>query len=397
MQYILGKYNGAKVFTNNIEETAKEQIRELCSTPTFHDSIIRIMPDVHAGAGCTIGTTMTITDKVVPNLVGVDIGCGVLTVKIKDRDIDFQKLDDVIRAQVPNGQNVHDDKFLNDDVFEFVDGFRAKNVLSHERVQTGMGTLGGGNHFIEVSVDDEGYHYLTIHTGSRYLGHRIATHYQRKAVANMKKLDVASVIAQLKAEGRESEISSAIKNLKANQPVINKELAHLEGQDFEDYINDMKLTQDYALINRETIFEIINEEMGWSVIDMFDTIHNYIDTTRMILRKGAVSSQKGEKLIIPLNMKEGSIIAVGKGNEDWNFSAPHGAGRVFSRRQAKKQLSMDEFKETMKDVWTTSVSEETLDEAPKAYKDINSILDNIHDTVDIVKIIKPVYNFKSSD
>lgn len=397
MQYILGKYNGAKVFTNNIEETAKEQIRELCSTPTFHDSIIRIMPDVHAGAGCTIGTTMTITDKVVPNLVGVDIGCGVLTVKIKDRDIDFQKLDDVIRAQVPNGQNVHEDKFINDEVFEFVEGFRAKNVLSYERVQTGMGTLGGGNHFIEVSVDDEGYHYLTIHTGSRYLGHRIATHYQRKAVANMKKLDVASVIAQLKAEGRESEISSAIKNLKANQPVINKELAHLEGQDFEDYINDMKLTQDYALINRETIFEIINEEMGWSVIDMFDTIHNYIDTTRMILRKGAVSSQKGEKLIIPLNMKEGSIIAVGKGNEDWNFSAPHGAGRVFSRRQAKKQLSMDEFKETMKDVWTTSVSEETLDEAPKAYKDINSILDNIHDTVDIVKIIKPVYNFKSSD
>jgi tRNA-splicing ligase RtcB (3'-phosphate/5'-hydroxy nucleic acid ligase) len=396
---ITGSQTEAKVFSNYPQETALEQIKELCNQPFLKDTKISIMPDYHAGKGCVIGTTIQLKDKVVPNLVGVDVGCGVLTVKLQDKKIDFNQLDQVIRTYVPSGMELHTDETagLINTSFPDVKEFKAEHILSQNRSLYSLGTLGGGNHFIEVSVDSEGHHYLTIHTGSRYVGSKIATYYQKVAVANLRGQDLAEIIEKLKAEGRQREIQTAIAAYKEKNPVIPPDLAYLEGEDFTHYIHDMKLAQLFAKTNREEIARAITDNMGFEELDRFDTVHNYIDTENLILRKGAVSAQKGERLIIPINMRDGSILAVGKGNEDWNFSAPHGAGRVLSRTKAMQTLNMDEFHNTMQGVWTTSVSEETLDEAPMAYKSMNEILEKVEESVEIATFIKPVYNFKASE
>ncbi|MDQ1147545.1 tRNA-splicing ligase RtcB [Bacillus sp. SORGH_AS 510] len=396
---ITGSQTEARIFSNYPQETALEQIHELCNQAFLKDTKISIMPDYHAGKGCVIGTTIQLKDKVVPNLVGVDVGCGVLTVKLQDKKVDFNKLDHVIRTYVPSGQDLHSDEtvqFINTS-FPAIQEFKAEQILSEKRSRYSLGTLGGGNHFIEVSVDSEGYHYLTIHTGSRYVGAKIATYYQKVAISKLKKHDLSEIIEQLKADGRHQEIQLAIQNYNEKNPGIPNDLAYLEGEDFHFYIHDMKLAQSFAKANREEIARTIIENMGFELLDQFDTVHNYIDTEKMILRKGAVSAQKGERLIIPINMRDGSILAVGKGNEEWNYSAPHGAGRVLSRTKAMKTLNMKDFHQTMTGVWTTSVSEETLDEAPMAYKPMQEILEKIEETVEIAGFIKPVYNFKASE
>lgn len=396
---ITGTETEAKVFSNYPQETALQQIKELCNQPFLKETKIRIMPDYHAGKGCVIGTTIKLKDKVVPNLVGVDVGCGVLTVKLQDKAVDFHKLDQVIRNRVPSGQELHSEETVQfiSTSFPDTDSYKAKHILSQGRAEASLGTLGGGNHFIEVSVDEAGCHYLTIHTGSRYIGSKIAQYYQKLAISKLRKQDLNGIIDRLKKEGRHHEIQMAIQNYKEKNPVIPDDLSYLEGQDFHDYIHDMRLAQSFAKANREEIAQTIVQHMDFTELDRFDTVHNYIDTYNLILRKGAVSAQKGERLIIPINMRDGSILAVGKGNAEWNYSAPHGAGRVLSRTKATKTLSMDEFKQTMQGVWTTSVSEETLDEAPMAYKPINEILEKIEETAEIVGFIKPVYNFKASE
>jgi tRNA-splicing ligase RtcB (3'-phosphate/5'-hydroxy nucleic acid ligase) len=396
---ISGTQTEAKVFSNYPQETALQQIKELCNQPFLKETKIRIMPDYHAGKGCVIGTTIMLKDKVVPNLVGVDVGCGVLTVNLQDKVVDFNKLDQVIRNRVPSGQELHSEETVQyiSTSFPKTENYKAKHILSQGKAEYSLGTLGGGNHFIEVSIDEAGCHYLTIHTGSRYLGSKIAQYYQKLAISKLRQQDLDEMINGLKKEGRHHEIQTAIQRYKEKNPVIPDDLAYLEGEDFNDYIHDMHLAQSFAKANREEIAQTIIQQMGFEELDRFDTVHNYIDTDQMILRKGAVSAQKGERLIIPINMRDGSILAVGKGNAEWNYSAPHGAGRVLSRTKATKTLSMDEFKQTMLGVWTTSVSEETLDEAPMAYKPINEILEKIEDTAEIVEFIKPVYNFKASE
>ena len=396
---VTGTQTEAKVFSNYPQETALEQIQELCNQAFLKDTKIRIMPDYHAGKGCVIGTTIQLKDKVVPNLVGVDVGCGVLTVKLQNKKVDFNKLDHVIRTFVPSGQELHSDetvRLINTE-FPSVQEFKAKHILTQDKSLYSLGTLGGGNHFIEVSVDSEGYHYLTIHTGSRYVGAKIANYYQKVAISNIRQQDLNEMIEQLKLSGREKEIQTAIQSFKDKNPVIPPDLAYLEGENFQDYMHDMKLAQAFAKANREEIARAITENMGFDELDRFDTVHNYIDTENLILRKGAVSAQKGERLIIPMNMRDGSILAVGKGNEDWNYSAPHGAGRILSRTKAMKSLSMEDFHKTMEGIWTTSVSEATLDEAPMAYKPMNEILEKIEETSEIACFIKPVYNFKASE
>ncbi|WP_423801083.1 RtcB family protein [Neobacillus sp. SAB-20_R2A] len=396
---ITGTQTEAMVFSNYPQDTALEQIKELCNQAFLKDTKISIMPDYHAGKGCVIGTTIQLKDKVVPNLVGVDVGCGVMTVKLQEKKVDFNKLDKVIRTYVPSGQEIHTDEtvgFVNTS-FPSTEEFKAAHILSQNKSLYSLGTLGGGNHFIEVSADSEGFHYLTIHTGSRYIGAKIAQYYQKLAISKLRKHDLSEIIEKLKAEGRQREIQAVIQSYKEKNPVIPDDLAYLEGEDFNDYIHDMKLAQAFAKANREEIARAITENMGFEEADRFDTIHNYIDTDNLILRKGAVSAQKGERLIIPINMRDGSILAVGKGNDEWNYSAPHGAGRVLSRTQAMKKLKLADFHNTMKGVWTTSVSEETLDEAPMAYKPINEILEKVEETVVIASFIKPVYNFKASE
>lgn len=390
-----GKYNSAKIFTDNIEQTAISQIIELCNEESFKDTKIRIMPDVHAGKGCTIGTTITLNGKVVPNLVGVDIGCGMFCVKLADKNIDFNKLDSIIREYVPSGQNIrlkdHDyNKYVN------LNSLNCKSNINIDRAKKSIGTLGGGNHFIEVNKDSKGYLYLVVHSGSRYLGKQIAEFYQNKAIQYHKdqKLKKQDIINQLKQQGREKEIQKVLSELKVQK--INESLAYLEGKDYNDYLNDMQIAQDYAIFNRKAIADIIIEKMDLTKIESFTTIHNYIDTNSKILRKGAIRANKNEKVLIPINMRDGSIIAIGKGNEDWNCSAPHGAGRILSRGKAKEAISLDDFVETMKDVYTTSVCESTIDESPFAYKPMEEILNNIVDTVDILEVIKPIYNYKSN-
>lgn len=396
---ITGTQTEAIIFSNHPQEEALKQIEELCNQPFLKDTKIRIMPDYHAGKGCVIGTTIRLKDKVVPNLVGVDVGCGVLTVKLENKVVDFAKLDQVIRKFVPSGRDIHTDKTVSNiqTSFPLPSQFIAKHILSEEKSVYSLGTLGGGNHFIEVSVDPDGYHYLTIHTGSRYVGAKIATYYQQLAISKIRKGEISHLIEQLKSEGRHQEIEKQIHQFKEQNPKIPDDLAYLEGEDFTNYIHDMKLAQNYAKANREEIARVIIERMDFVEIDRFDTVHNYIDTDQMILRKGAVSAKKDERLIIPINMRDGSILAVGKGNEDWNYSAPHGAGRLLSRRQAMKTLKMNEFQQSMKGIWTTSVSMDTLDEAPMAYKPMDEILEKIEETVEIVGFIKPVYNFKASE
>lgn len=390
-----GKFNQAKVFTDKLEETAAGQIIELCNQEFAQNSKIRIMPDTHAGAGCTIGTTMTIQDKIVPNLVGVDIGCGMQVAVIdKKRDeINLDMLDEVIRKYVPSGFNIRDKehKFANK-----VDFGAVRAPFNLQRAQKSIGSLGGGNHFYELNEDENGNVYMVVHSGSRNLGKQIAEHYQKLAYEQLMNIKSVKeeIIERLTREGRQQEIHEALRGVKS--PKIRKELAYLEGQGFKDYMNDMVVAQNYAELNRKAMIDEVVTRMGWKVKDQFTTIHNYIDMENMILRKGAISAQKGERVIIPINMRDGSIIAYGKGNADWNFSGPHGAGRIMSRKKAKETLNLKDFQDTMTEVWTTSVMESTLDEAPMVYKPMDEIVENTKGTIDIASIIKPIYNFKAN-
>lgn len=409
-----------KIFTDNIEQEAIDQINTLLEQPAFADCKIRIMPDVHAGAGCVIGFTADLGDRVIPNIVGVDIGCGMLTVELGRidtgingktdssvvnyvTDIDYEKLDNVIRTCIPSGRNVHEE--INY-IFPELKNLRCYNKLKNiDWLERSMGTLGGGNHFIEIDEGFEGRKYLVIHTGSRNLGKQVADYYQNLAVELMIGRDKLAyerdrLIAEYKDQGRSSEIQDAIKELrntwrkKTND--IPKELCYLTGKYRDDYIYDMKICQRFAKQNRLMIALKIMLSMGWYSIDLFETVHNYIDESNMI-RKGAISAKKGEKVLIPINMRDGSLLCVGKGNEDWNCSAPHGAGRIMSRSKARESISMESFRESMTGIYTTSVCESTIDESPMAYKSMNEIINNIKDTVDILDVLKPVYNFKASE
>lgn len=395
---ITGKNDTAKIFNDNVEEEAIKQIYKILNSPVAKDSHIRIMPDVHAGAGCVIGTTMKITDKVVPNFVGVDIGCGMLIQKLKDAHIELGKLDKVIHQNVPAGFSIHSKahRWAND---SRISELRCKKELPNmHKFHLAIGTLGGGNHFSELNKDDEGNYYLVIHTGSRNLGKQIADYYQQKAYNNYvieHNEAVAEIVNTLREQKRFEEIGAAKTKFETENPMVEKSMAFVQGFLMEDYLHDMAIAQEYAELNRRAIADIIQCGMRWKVVEEFQTIHNYIEMDTMILRKGAVSAKKDEMLIIPMNMRDGSLICVGKGNEDWNQSAPHGAGRIMSRKKAKETIGMDEFRNSMEGIFTTCVSKDTLDESPMSYKPMQEIIDNIGDTVDIVKIIKPVYNFKA--
>ncbi len=398
MLEIKGKHNIAKVFTEVLEEGASSQIETLCNQEFVRDSKIRIMPDVHAGAGCTIGTTMTITNKVVPNLVGVDIGCGMETISISNKRLELQKLDKLIYEKIPSGFEVRKIPHRYNEQIDLTQ-LRCLKALQLDRAEKSIGTLGGGNHFIEVNKDEEGYLYIVVHSGSRHLGLEVAKYYQEagyKRLNHNDKSEMDALIARYKSEGRDKEIRNAIQEFK-NQVLtdIPFSLAYVTGSLFEDYIYDMKIVQRFAEINRKAMITEIVKGMKLDVVEQFTTTHNYIDTDTMILRKGAVSAKKAEKLLVPINMRDGSLICVGKGNEDWNCSAPHGAGRLMSRSKAKQSFTVSEFKKQMKDIFTTSVNKETLDECPMAYKNMDDIVNNIGPTADIVKVIKPIYNFKA--
>lgn len=373
---VKGKFNTAKVFTDKLEESGRIQIETLCDQSYTSECKIRMMPDVHAGAGCTIGTTMTITDKICPNLVGVDIVCGMETLVIKSdssvsENFDPERLDKCIRKNIPVGREVrgagHLHKFV--DEIEF-DKIRCKKANIHN-ARRSLGTLGGGNHFIEADRDEKGNLYIVVHSGSRHLGLEVANYYQEMAWKQLNK---------------DSDIPQA--------------LAYVEGQLFEDYINDMKILQKFASFNRKAMIDTICVGLRLDrkdIIDQFTTIHNYIDTDAMILRKGSVRALKDEKILIPINMRDGSLVCVGKGNEDWNFSAPHGAGRVMGRKEARNKLQLSDFEKSMEGIWSSTVCKDTLDEAPMAYKDMSEIVKNIEPTAEIVSVIKPIFNFKAAE
>ncbi|MER2126921.1 RtcB family protein [Solibacillus sp.] len=394
---INGKYTDAKIYTNQPQHSAIEQIDELVNQSFMAGTKVRIMPDYHAGKGCVIGTTIALGDCVVPNLVGVDVGCGVLVSEIGKGTLDFNALDAAIRRYVPSGNDIHEDVTDSSTLEIFHNERFIASGLQNDYTSRSLGTLGGGNHFIELAKDDAGVHYLLIHTGSRYVGAKVANWHQKRAFDLLQREDLTEKIDALKEAGRTQEIQAMIEAYKQENPVVPKDLAYLQGDAFHDYIADMKLAQRFAHENRMRIAAIISEHMKWEFASQFDSVHNYIDTDAMILRKGAVRAAQGEQLVIPMNMRDGSLICIGKGNPDWNESAPHGAGRIYSRTAAMKNLSMDAFKETMAGIWTTSVSEETLDEAPMAYKPMQEIVEQIGETVTIQKHIMPVYNFKASD
>ena len=397
---IKGKYNTASIYTDSIEDEAYKQVLNLMNQKFAEGSKFAIMPDCHAGAGCVIGLTMKIVDKVVPNLVGVDIGCGMLVLKIdKSFVFDMQKVDRIWHEDIPSGMNHRSTKH------RFADRAKIEDILAPinvDKLKLSVGTLGGGNHFGEIDVDDEGNYYIVIHSGSRHLGIEVCKHYQRLAIKyhkDKKKPDI-SVIEQLKKEGRQSEIEAVLKASKQSQPSIPDELAYLEGQHLADYLHDMKIAQEYAIWNREAMMEVLLGGLGIGkdkILDKFCTIHNYIDVENRILRKGAISLQKNETAIIPMNMRDGSLIVRGKGNPEWNFSGPHGAGRLMSRSKAKESLNIDEFKQSMDGIYTTCVDKATIDESPMAYKPMDEIIRNIDATAEIVKTIKPIYNFKAAE
>lgn len=399
-----------KIFTENIEDEAISQINELLDQEAFKDCKVRIMPDVHAGKGCVIGFTADLGDKVIPNIVGVDIGCGMLCVELGKVELDLQKLDKVINEVIPAGRNIREHKLV--DFKEINNLYCLRELKDTKKFNRAIGTLGGGNHFIEIDVDEESDKYLVIHTGSRNLGKQVAEYYQNLAIQlcsgkEEMLLKKEEIIKKYKEQGRKSEIQQAIKELekeyKNNKPDLPKDLCYLTGKYREMYLYDMKICQEYACSNRVNIAnEIIKnyfskDEYKSFKWNMFETIHNYISFNDNIVRKGAISARKGERVLIPINMRDGSIIAVGKGNDDWNQSAPHGAGRIMSRRKAKELFNIDEFKESMKDIYSTSVVEDTIDEAPFVYKPMQEIIDNIKDTVEIERIIKPIYNFKAKN
>ena len=379
-----------------------EQIRQVCDTEAFANCKIRIMPDVHAGKGCTIGTTMTVTDKIVPAMVGVDIGCGMYTVYLGNIEIDFEKLDAAAHS-IPCGRNVWEGR---KERFDLTRLRCYRQLKDSKRLERSLGTLGGGNHFIEVDADGEGGKYLVIHSGSRNLGTQVAEYYQQIAVdLNVGKEEYfkqrEEIITTYKAEGRRSEIQATLKALekefKAKDPTLPRDLCFLYGSFMDDYLHDVDICQKFAERNREKMAEIILEACGWTALETFQTIHNYIDVNEMILRKGAVSAKEGEKLLIPINMRDGSLICMGKGNEDWNCSAPHGAGRLMSRSAAFERLTMAEYEKEMAGIYSTCVVPDTLDESPMAYKSLSEIVENIGPTAEILLRIKPVYNFKAAE
>lgn len=397
---IKGKVNTAICYARVVEDEAIEQIRRMCDHEFTSGARIRIMPDVHAGKGCTIGTTMTITDKAVPNIVGVDIGCGMYTVNIGKGDIDFAKLDEAAHY-IPSGMNVWEGRRERFDLEE-LHCYRSLNKTKW--LERSLGTLGGGNHFIEVDEAMDGTKYLIIHSGSRNLGKQVAELYQQMAIElhqGKEKYfqEKEELIRTYKEAGRRNEIQAALKQLKweKQESIIPENLCYLYGKYFEEYLHDVEICQRFAKRNREMMSEIILEKTGLVGVDAFHTIHNYIDTEEMILRKGAIAAHEGEKVLIPINMKDGSVLAIGKGNPEWNYSAPHGAGRVMSRMKAKATLNMDEYKEMMSGIYTTSVCEKTLDEAPMAYKRLEDIIDVIKESVEVIDVMKPLYNFKASE
>ena len=400
MLELQGKYNSAKIFTEIIDEGAVSQIITLLNQPMSQEQTVRIMPDVHAGAGCTIGTTMTVTDKIVPNLVGVDIGCGMETVRLKEKHIEVMQLDKLIYKAIPSGFSIREKPHRYSEKIDLAKLF-CYDKINPARAERSIGTLGGGNHFIEADKGSDGAVYIVIHSGSRHLGVEVAKYYQEEAYRRLNKSsqsDVNELIAKMKSEGRQKQLEAEIKKLKSTKRTsVPKELAYAEGELFEQYIHDMKIVQEFAAINRQAMMDEIIKGMGLHVIEQFTTVHNYIDTDSMILRKGAVSAKKDERLLIPINMRDGSLICKGKGNPDWNFSAPHGAGRLLSRSQAKHSLTVSEFKKQMSGIYTTSVNAGTLDESPMAYKTMEDIVDNIGDTAEILDIIKPIYNFKAGE
>ncbi len=389
-----GKHNTAKVFTDNVDSKTISQIIELLNQEFIKDSQIRIMPDCHAGKGCVVGTTMTLKDKVVPNLVGVDIGCGMYAVKLEESDMDFELLDAVINNYVPSGFDIHERAVAN---FTGLKDFVCD--INIDNAKRSIGSLGGGNHFIEIDRDKDDNLWLVIHCGSRHLGIEVCDHYQESGYRAISRDNVRTKIdakiAELKAKGLERDIENTIKIIKMQAPNVPKHLAYVEGQLFDDYLHDMRLAQEYAKLNRKTIADIILDRTNLHPVESFDTIHNYIDVDNMILRKGSISAQKDERVIIPMNMRDGSLICIGKGNPDWNYSAPHGAGRIMSRSQAKDIVDFAAFKKSMEGIYSTSVVQSTVDESPFVYKPITELMENVKDTVDIVDVIKPVYNFKA--
>lgn len=402
MLEIEGKVNTAICYANVIENEAIEQIRMMCNYALTENSKVRIMPDVHSGKGCTIGTTMTITDKACPNIVGVDIGCGMYTLKLNERELDFEKIDEACHF-IPSGMNVWEGRKERFDLT----GLKCyRSLKDAKRLERSLGTLGGGNHFIEVDKASDGTFYLVIHSGSRNLGKQVAELYQKLAIdlhigKEKYYLQREEIIRSYKEEGRRDEIMGALKELKrhyvTHNLLIPADLCWLHGSFLEDYLYDVEICQRFAKRNRELMAEIILERTGMTSSDSFHTIHNYIDTDEMILRKGAIAAHNGEKILIPINMRDGVVLATGKGNPEWNYSAPHGAGRIMSRTKAKETLNIETYREAMKGIYSTSVNENTLDEAPMAYKSIDDIIDIIKESVDIIDIMKPVFNFKASD
>lgn len=399
MMEIKGQVNTAICFAKVIEEEAVEQIRRMCDYEFTEGSQIRIMPDVHAGKGCTIGTTMTVKDKAVPNIVGVDIGCGMYTVNLGKVEINMEQMDAAAHF-IPSGLNVWEGRKEH---FDLLDLRCYRGLKDARRLERSLGTLGGGNHFIEIDQAADDTKYLVIHSGSRNLGKQVAEFYQRLAIElNQGKEEYFArrdaLIAEYKAAGRRSEIQAALKELKwqSREATIPEDLCFVYGQYLEDYLHDVEICQRFARRSRELMAEIILQQLGLEAVDAFHTIHNYIDTDEMILRKGAIAAHEGEKVLIPINMRDGSVLAVGKGNPDWNFSAPHGAGRIMSRTATKERLDLDEYRREMEGIYTTSVNEATLDEAPMAYKSLEDIIDVIGESVDIIEVLKPIYNFKAN-
>ncbi len=398
---IKGKVNTAICYAAVVDDDAIDQIRRMCDNEFTAGSKIRIMPDVHAGKSCTIGTTMTFTDKAVPNIVGVDIGCGMYTVKLGKADIDFEKVD-AAAHYIPSGIDVWNDPI---ECFDMTDLRCDKNLRKTKRLYGSLGTLGGGNHFIEIDAAADGTKYLVIHSGSRNLGKQIAEIYQNLAIdLNAGKADYlekrGELIRTYKEQGRQAEIQSALKAMEedyaAREPTIPADLCYLYGTYLEDYLHDVEICQRFAKRSREIMAEIILERAGLSAVSSFHTVHNYIDTEERILRKGSIAAHDGELVLIPINMRDGSVLARGKGNPDWNFSAPHGAGRLLSRTKARETLDLDTYRKTMEGIYTTSVNESTIDEAPMAYKSLGDIIDVIRESVDVIEVLKPIYNFKAS-
>lgn len=398
---IKGKINTAICYAAVVEDDAIEQVRRMCDYPMTEGSKIRIMPDVHSGKGCTIGTTMTITDKAVPNVVGVDIGCGMYTVNLGKADIDYEKVDEAAHF-IPSGKNVWEGR---QERFDLTGLACYRELKDTRRLGRSLGTLGGGNHFIEIDEAADGTKYLVIHSGSRNLGKQVAEIYQQLAInlnrgygEYLEKRE--EIIRTYKEQGRRAEIQQALKELKwqvyESETSMPEDLCYLSGKYLEDYLHDVKICQDFARRNREKMAEVLLERTKIIGGEAFHTVHNYIDTDEMILRKGAIAAHAGEKVLIPINMRDGSVLAVGKGNPEWNYSAPHGAGRLMSRMKAKENLSMEEYRESMKGIYTTSVNENTLDEAPQAYKSLDDIIDVIRESVDVIEVMKPVYNFKAN-